>query len=78
MIFKSTLVLQSGKTKDNVYAELVLRSVIEMQNYDKAIIVAGGGDYHCLVDYLIKQNKLLHLMIPNKYKYSSLLKKLYL
>jgi len=75
LIFKPTLVLQSGKTKGNVDAELVLHSVIEMQNYDKAIVVSGDGDYHCLVDYLIKQNKLLHLMIPNKYKYSSLLKK---
>jgi len=69
------LILQSGKTKGNVDAELVLHSVIEMQNYDKAIIVSGDGDYHCLVDYLIKQDKLLHLMIPNRYKYSSLLKK---
>ena len=75
LIFKPTLVLQSGKPKGNIDAELVLHSVIEMQNYDKAIIVAGDGDYHCLVDYLIKQDKLLHLMIPNKYKYSSLLKK---
>ena len=75
LIFKPTLVLLNGGTKGNVDAELVLHSVIEMQNYDKAIIVSGDGDYHCLVDYLIKQDKLLHLMIPNKYKYSSLLKK---
>lgn len=75
LIFKPTLILQSGKTKGNVDAELVLHSVIEMQNYDKAIIVSGDGNYHCLVDYLIKQDKLLHLMIPNRYKYSSLLKK---
>jgi len=54
---------------------LVLHSVIEMQNYNTVIMVSGDGDYHCLVDYLIKQDKLLHLMIPNKYKYSSLLKK---
>jgi len=54
---------------------LVLHSVIEMQNCDKATIVSSDGDYHCLVDYLIKQNKLLYLMIPNRYKYSSLLKK---
>lgn len=75
LIFKPTLILPSRKTKGNVDAELVLHSVIEMQNYDKAIIVSGDGDYHCLVDYLIKQDKLLHLMIPNRYKYSSLLKK---
>ena len=75
LIFKPTLALPGGKTKGNVDAELVLHSVIEMQNYNKAIIVSGDGDYHCLVEYLIKQDKLLHLMIPNRYKYSSLLKK---
>ena len=74
LIFKPTLTLPGGKTKGNVDAELVLHSVIEMQNYNKAIIVSGDGDYHCLVEYLIKQDKLLHLMIPNRYKYSSLLK----
>ena len=65
LIFKPTLVLPSGKTKGNVDAELVLHS----------IIVSGDGDYHCLIDYLIKKDRLLHLMIPNRYKYSSLLKK---
>ena len=75
LIFKPTLVLPGGKTKGNVDAELVLHTVIEMQNYNKAIIISGDGDYHCLVEYLIKQDKLLHLMIPNRYKYSSLLKK---
>ena len=52
-----------------------MQAVIEMQNYNAVIIVSGDDDYHCLVDYLIKQNKLLHLMIPNRYKYYSLLKK---
>jgi uncharacterized LabA/DUF88 family protein len=75
LIFKPTLILPGGKTKGNFDAELVLHSVIEMQNYNKAIIISGDGDYHCLVEYLIKQDKLLRLMIPNRYKYSSLLKK---
>ncbi|NQT67427.1 MAG: hypothetical protein HQ569_07630 [Actinobacteria bacterium] len=52
-----------------------MQAVIEMQNYNTVIVVSVDGDIHCLVDYLIKQDKLLHLMIPNKYKYSSLLKK---
>ena len=37
--FKPTLALPGGKTKGNVDAELVLYSVIEIQNYDTAIIV---------------------------------------
>ena len=62
--------------KGNVDAELVLHTMIEYDNYDKALIVTGDGDFYCLVDYLIKKNKLLKLMIPNQYSFSSLLRKL--
>lgn len=78
LVFKPTLqYLDSNnnpQTKGNVDAELVLYSMIEYNNYDKAIIVAGDGDYYCLVDYLVKHNKLLQLMIPNRHQYSSLLR----
>ncbi len=75
LIFKPTLILPSGKPKGNVDAELVLHSMIEFPNYDKALIVAGDGDFHCLVEYLKGKNKLLKLMIPDKTNYSSLLRK---
>ena len=78
MIYKPTLEYTRDKEKHikgNVDAELILHTMIEYPNYDKAIIVAGDGDYHCLIEYLEKQNKLLHLFIPNEYSYSSLLKK---
>jgi uncharacterized LabA/DUF88 family protein len=78
VIFKPTLDYTEGKKriiKGNVDAELVLHSMIEFPNYDKAIIVSGDGDYFCLVEYLEKQNKLLHIMIPNRRSYSSLLRK---
>jgi len=58
-----------------VDAELVLQSMIEYLNYDQAIIVTNDGDFHCLVDYLSKQGKLLKLMIPDSKTYSSLFKK---
>ncbi|MBD3392078.1 MAG: NYN domain-containing protein [Chitinivibrionales bacterium] len=75
LIFMPTLVLPSGKPKGNVDAELVLHSMIEFPNYDKALIVSGDGDFYCLVDYLKKQKKLLKIMVPNQYKFSSLLRK---
>jgi len=75
LVFKPTLVLPSGRPKGNVDAELVLHAMIEYPNYEKAVIVAGDGDYYCLVDYLRKRGKLLRLIIPNQYKYSSLLRK---
>lgn len=43
-----------------------------IDDYDKAIIVTGDGDFHCLVEYLQEKNKLLHVMVPND-KFSKLL-----
>lgn len=74
LIFKATLALPNGKVKGNVDAELVLHTMMEYPNYDKALIVTGDGDFACLVDYLQRKNKLMKLMIPNQYKYSSLLR----
>lgn len=78
IVFKPTLNYLNGDNtqhvKGNVDAELVLHTMIEFQNYDKAILVSGDGDYYCLIDYLVKNNKLLQVVIPNKYQYSSLLR----
>jgi uncharacterized LabA/DUF88 family protein len=76
LIFKPTLALPSGGFKGNVDAELVLHTMIEYGNYEKALIVTGDGDFYCLVDYLIKNDKLLMLLVPNFYKYSSLYRKI--
>ena len=76
VIFKPTLTLPNGKVKGNVDSELVLHTMVEYQNYDQALIVAGDGDYHCLVDFLIGKEKLLKLMIPNRDKFSSLYRNL--
>jgi uncharacterized LabA/DUF88 family protein len=76
LIFKPTLSLPDGSVKGNVDAELVLHTMIEFQNYEKALIVTGDGDFYCLVDYLKSEGKLLHIMIPNKLKYSSLFRKM--
>lgn len=61
-------------TKGNIDADLVLHTMIEFPNYDKAIIVSGDGDFYPLIEYLVKKNKLLKVITPNK-KYSSLLLK---
>lgn len=74
IVFKPTLTLAEGKVKGNVDAELVLHAMIEYQNYEQAVIVTGDGDFHCLVEYLKKQGKLLRLLIPNRHKYSALLR----
>jgi len=76
LVFKPTLKLPSGKVKGNVDAEIVLHAMIEYGNYDKALIITGDGDLYCLVDYLIKNEKLLKLIIPNKNSFSSLFRKM--
>lgn len=73
-IFKPTLEYKDGTTKGNVDAELVLHTMIEYPNFDKAIIVSGDGDFYCLVEYLLKQNKLKAILVPNYFKFSALLK----
>lgn len=74
-IFKPTLELPNGEVKGNVDAELVLHTMIEFSHFDKAIIVSGDGDFYCLVEYLIKSDKLGKLFVPNK-SYSALFKRL--
>lgn len=66
--------LVEKKTKGNVDAELVLHAMIEYPNYQKAIIVSGDGDFHCLVEYLENNGKLAKIIVPNR-MYSSLLRK---
>ena len=75
LIFKPTLVISDGRIKGNVDAELVLHAMIEIAHYDRAVIVTGDGDFHCLVEHLAKLGKLEKLIVPNRHKFSSLLRK---
>lgn len=74
IIFKETFLI-NGSIKGNVDAELVLQTMIDFKKYKKAILISGDGDFACLVKYLIKKDKLCRIIIPNKYKYSVLLRK---
>ena len=74
LVLKPTLVFPDGTVKGNVDAELVLHTMIEFSTYDHAVVVTGDGDFHCLVNYLNRNDKLLKLLIPNSRRYSSLLK----
>jgi uncharacterized LabA/DUF88 family protein len=73
-IFKPNLQYKDGTTKGNCDAELVLWSMIELGNYEKAVIVTGDGDFYCLVDYLLNKNKLEAVLIPDQHRFSGLLK----
>lgn len=75
LIYKPTVEDKQGRTKGNVDAELVLHAAaIEYPRYDKAVIVSGDGDFHCLYEYLVKNRKLRSIIIPNEKAESSLLR----
>ncbi len=74
LVFKPTLEVR-GNIKGNVDAELVLQTMIEIDNFDKAVIVSGDGDFHCLVKYLVGKKKLKKLLVPDDKRFSSLYRK---
>lgn len=75
IVFKPTLdVRDKSTTKGNVDAELVLHTMLEVKNFDKAIIVSGDGDFYCLIKYLKSIRKLKGIILPNPHKYSALLR----
>lgn len=73
-IFRPTLTYKDGKTKGNCDAELILQAMIDFNEYDQAVIVTGDGDFYCLINHLLGKDKLKALVVPNRFKYSALLK----
>jgi uncharacterized LabA/DUF88 family protein len=73
-VFRPTLTYKNGKTKGNCDAELILQAMVDFKEYDQAVIVTGDGDFYCLIEHLIKNQKLKALLVPNRHKYSALLK----
>lgn len=77
LVFKPTVAyIENGKKtmKGNVDAELVLYASAKVyEEYDKAVIISGDGDFYCLAEYLEENNKLLRIITPNR-RYSKLLR----
>ena len=78
LVFKETIYDGDGKPKGNCDADLVLwaaRDAYE-NKFEKAIIVAGDGDYASLVKFLKERNQVKVILSPsNKEKCSLLLKR---
>ena len=53
-----------------------MKKLVEREKFDKVILVSGDGDYWRMVDYLIKKERFLKLLAPNKYRLSSLYKRI--
>ena len=74
IVFKPTVKHKEGKIKGNIDAELVMHTMKEISNFDKAVIVSGDGDFYCLIKYLRELNKLKAILVPNKRSCSTLLR----
>ena len=74
LIFKPVIPNENGEVKGNIDADLVLRAALELNNYDKAVIVSSDGDFYSLVQYLYENNKLKIVLSPDIKNCSNLLK----
>lgn len=74
IIFKPVL-LHQKILKGNCDADMVLQVMIELVNFDKAIIITGDGDFYSLVRYLYIHKKLKVVLCPNIKRSSALLRK---
>ena len=72
--FKPTIPDADGKIKGNIDADLVLRATLELNDYDKAVIVTSDGDFYSLVQHLYNNNKLKVVLSPDEKNCSNLLK----
>lgn len=76
IVFKPTITNKDGKTKGNVDGELILRVAKDFyENHLKhVVLIAGDGDYYCIVEFLKEKKISVFIVSPNK-KYLSLLLK---
>lgn len=73
LVLKPTIKARDGTVKGNCDADLVLQAMIDLPEYDGAVIVTGDGDFASLVRYLRERKKLKTLLVPDKNRYSGLL-----
>jgi uncharacterized LabA/DUF88 family protein len=75
LVFKPVVVNSRGEVKGNCDADLVLKVLLEKENYDQAVLITSDGDFYSLVRYLFANNKLAGVLSPHINTCSSLLKK---
>jgi len=74
--FKPTITSKEGRTKGNVDGELILTIAKDFyeNKLENVVLVAGDGDYHCIVEFLKEKKIPISIVSPNR-KYLSLLLK---
>ena len=76
LMFKEVSANKDG-IKGNVDVNLTLQSMIDIDNYEKAVMVTSDGDYACLAEYLHFKGKLECLIACSRGASSYLLRKLH-
>ena len=72
--FKPTVSDADGKIKGNVDADLVLQTMIDFSEYERAVIISSDGDFYSLVSYLHKRDKLKAVLSYDRNNCSILLR----
>lgn len=77
IVFRPTITSKDGKTKWNVDGELILQICSDYYEgkLEKAILVSGDGDYHCIVSFLKNKKVPISIISPKSTHLSYLLKK---
>lgn len=58
LIFKPLVFNKDGSVKGNCDADLVLHTILKINEYEKAVIVSSDGDFYSLVKHLYEHGKL--------------------
>lgn len=76
LVFRTAMPGDNAKIKGNCDAEMVLSAMVELPNYDGAVIVSGDGDFACLAQHLSSVGKLKKVFAPCRAGCSSLFRTL--
>ncbi len=75
LVFKPTVTDGDGRVKGNVDGDLILKAVVEVNDYEKAVLVSSDGDFYSLVAHLRERDKLEAVLSPDERHCSYLLRK---
>src|SRR5262245_41628819 len=63
--FKPVVRDSNGKFKGNVDADLVLQVMLDIEKFEKAVLVTSDGDFYSLVRHLYELDKLEVVLSPS-------------
>ena len=78
VVFKKQMIEMKSHKKWNIDSDMIFnimeKLVEEPETFDKLLIISWDWDFKILIDYLIKKQRLLKILFPNKKFASSLYK----